>query len=249
MTAARDVQRRIEALYGDVDLGADAGVVHVVSVSEHAGELAVIRIGPRAPGSPTDRFVLQLARARADAIVVTGKILRAEPGLRYDLPPDLLAWRRDRARRVQRPDLLVLTRGHDLDVAHPALHGWARPIAFTTEDAAPRLAQSMRAVGCADPSLRAAVAWALAAGARTVSVEAGPSSSAPLYEAPVRVDELMLSEFLGALPPEVRGGALIRRDDLEAKLRLIAAPRTIEEGSGVWRFSRWTREQRIDTRA
>jgi riboflavin biosynthesis pyrimidine reductase len=242
-----DVQQRIAELYGDVDLARCTGVVHVVAVWEGDDEaLRVIRIGPSAPKSPTDAFVLQLARARADAIVTTGKILRAEPALHYALPPDLLAWRREHMRLEQRPDLIVLTRGHDLDLAHPALHGWAQPIVFTTEAAADRLdsAQQVRAVGHVDLSLRTAIDWAVAQGARVVCIEAGPSSAATLYDSRVAVDELMLSEFLGELALQARGGVLMHRDQLEAKLRLTTRPRDVQEESGPWRFSRWTRDPR-----
>jgi riboflavin biosynthesis pyrimidine reductase len=239
------VQQRIADLYGDVDLARESGVVHVVSVCDRGdGMLTVIRIGPCAPKSATDTFVLNLARARADAIIVTGKILRAEPALRYDLPADLLQWRRDHAGLVQRPDLIVLTRGHDLQPTHPALHGWARPIVFTTEDAA-RRSTMVDVVGHSNPSIRSAIAWARDNGARVVSIEAGPSTTRTLYEPPIAVDELMLSEFLGEIPDEARGGVLLRRDALETKLRAVAPPREVQEGSGPWRFGRWTRDRRM----
>jgi riboflavin biosynthesis pyrimidine reductase len=199
----------------------------------------VIEIGPESPQSDTDFFALSLARARADAILVTGKILRAEPQLRCILPDDLGRWRGVRPP----PDLVVLTRGRDLDPSHPALSGaWARPVIFTTEESAAALAASnLVVVGHPDPSARAAVDWAVSEGARVVSIEAGPSAAASLYDARPLVDEVLLSEFRGDLPDELRGGSPFTRETLEAHFRPDRAPHTVEEPSGPWRFTRWTR--------
>ena len=235
MTAAEE---RIAQLYGDVDLTAATGVVHVVSVVGE-DEPRVIKIGPGAPKSATDFFALNLARARADAILVTGKILRAEPQLRYELPAELARWRGDR----EAPELIVLTSGRGLDPKHPALSGaWARPVIFTREDAAPALSETnLVVVGHPDPSPRAAIDWALSEGAAVVSVEAGPSAAASLYERRPLVDEVLLSEFRGAVTDDQLGGSPFSREQLQTHFRPDRPPHTIDEPSGPWQFTRWTR--------
>ena len=52
------------------------------------GEMVVLEINQSTPRSAHDRFALDLARARADVIVTTGAILRAEPRLAYELASD-----------------------------------------------------------------------------------------------------------------------------------------------------------------
>ena len=232
------VEERIAQLYGDVDLAAATGVVHVVSVVGE-DEPRVIKIGPDAPKSATDFFALNLARARADAILVTGKILRAEPELRYAIPDDLRRWRGDR----EAPDLIVLTSGRGLDPGHPALSGdWARPVIFTSEEAAPALSGSnLVVVAHPDPSPRAAIDWAVSDGARVVSVEAGPSAAASLYERRPLVDEVLLSEFGGEIADAQLGGSPFARETLETHFRPDRPPHAVDEPSGPWQFTRWTR--------
>ena len=97
MPEAFDVPARLEALWGTRTLPVDAGVLHVVATWFDGESHRVIRITPRSPKSETDFFVLNLARARADAIITTGRILRDEPELEYALPSawagSLIAWR------------------------------------------------------------------------------------------------------------------------------------------------------------
>ena len=78
-----EVDRRVAALYGEVDWRGARGVLQVAAVADRAW--VAIAIGPAAPSSATDRFVLGFARARSDAIVTTGAILRAEPDLVHEL--------------------------------------------------------------------------------------------------------------------------------------------------------------------
>lgn len=239
------VDAHIARMYGPVDLRAATGLVHVAAVAGPRWE--VIRIGPDSPASLHDRFALELCRARADAIVVTGKILRDEPDLRYDLAlgldtlsTGLHAWRRERMGKVEPPTLLVLTSGRGLDPGHPALSAdsWARPLVFTSRDAElPPLTIECARVEA--PSLAAAVAFLRDRGAKTVALEAGPGTTAPSYrgEHPV-IDELLLSRYGGDLdgvpvtdaftPPKPDG--FLRRSHLQ-----------VDEPSGPWSFSRWVR--------
>lgn len=210
--------KRIRALYGD-DLLSSAGALHVTSVwSGAGGRLFTLRIGPACPRSATDSFVLELTRARADAIVTTGQILRDEPGLRTELEdPELVAWRRERLGKSEAPLTVVLSRRTDLE--HPLL---AAP------DAVVRHA-----------GLRETLAWLREErGATTVAIEAGPSTTRALYDEPLAVDELLLSIcHLPALPAGVQGGELGDLAHLTSRFPR-RSERTREEESGAWSFLR-----------
>jgi hypothetical protein len=248
---AADVTGAARALYG-ADLRGVSGVLHVTAVAREGDDLRVIRVGPHAPKSATDFFALNLARARVEGIVVSGSVLRAEPGLRYDLSGPaagaLAAWREGVAGLAEPPWLLVLTRGGDVGalVDHPAWRSWARPVVLTGEDAAPRLRDALpprvEVVGHPAPSPRAAIAHLRDdRGCRGVSIEAGPRVSVPLYDTPSAIDELALSVFEGALAPEARGGPFLSEASLARRLRRTGGPTAVEEPSGRWTFSRWTR--------
>ena len=250
--SANHVDTRIVALFGASDLARFEGVSHVTAVWEppSRGALVTLKIGEHTPKSDHDFFVLNLARARADAIVTTGKMLRDEPSTRYDLqgpgtlPESLAEWRRERAGRADPPWLLVLTSGRDLPLEHPALHGAPRPIVYTTREAARDLAPRLRGsrielVGVDDPSARSAIAHLRdGRGARLVSIEAGPSTSRPLYGDPCAIDELLLSVYAElALDPRVHGKPLLSLAELTAKLPHATTPVEVREPSGRWRFS------------
>ena len=213
--------QRIREIYGD-DLLEPAGVVHVTSAwSDPDGRLFALRIGPDTPRSATDFFALEVARARADAIVTTGQILRDEPGLTNALrDPELVAWRRERLGKPGPPLTLVLSRGADLDRSHPL---------FATSEVSVRNA-----------SLRDSLGWLRdERGITSVAIESGPSTIRALYEQPLGVDELMLSICRRpVLPERVRGGELF---DLSALDRLFdqRSECTREEESGAWSFLRF----------
>lgn len=231
------VPARMRALYGE-ELGAMRGVLHVVAVHEGGGGRRVIRIGEHAPKSDADFFALELSRARVDAILVTGAILRAEPELRVELSGELARWREDALGLREPPWLVILTRG-DIPLAHPALSGGARPIVFTGERAARELRarSGVETVGVPAPSARAALSYLLGERrCRSVSVEAGPTAAVPLYADPSAIDELALSVFTGPLDPRARGGAFLDEPDLERGY----ARRSVHR-DGPWRFERWTR--------
>ena len=229
-------------------------MLHVAAVWRPPGgeRNVVLRICDRTPKSEVDFLLLNLARARSDAIVTTGRILREEPGVTHDLqgPPGvraaLHAWRRQELALSQPPWLLVLTSGRDLDPAHPAFHASARPIVFCPESNAAEVARrvedaSIEVVGHPAPDLRAAVTYLrFRRGARRIAIEAGPSTAIAAYRDPPLVDELLLSVFLGAsIPESVAGGELPPPAEIERLLGPVRAAFTVEEASGRWRFEHY----------
>lgn len=240
------VARRIQELWGD-DFAGPSGVVHVAAVGrDAAGGPHVMRIGPTAPSSATDGFALAVARARADAILTTGSILRAEPQVSHALDPDLLAWRREVRGKVQSPTIVVLTRGRDVPYDHPVLRG-PRVLIATSCDAAKAVERAVegrpvQVMRLADPSPRSVVEALVRRGCHDVCIEAGPSTASALYEEPPLVDELLLSIFEAEpLEEPLSAGAFLE----ESRLRgVFGAPTTDvsrDEASGRWRFCRYVR--------
>lgn len=258
LVSADDVATLAAALFGDDPRGAapaghqDVGrVLHVTALYQPPhGDARTLRIGPDSPKSAHDYFALQLARARADAIVVTGKVLRDEPTLGYALTGParagdaLRAFRRERAGRQEHPWLCVLTSGDGFDDDHPALHSDVRPLILTTDAGRARLAHSRHEVVALPAlSVRTAVAWLRdTRRARCVSIEAGPSTSRALYDEPSLVDELLLSLYLGeAPPPHVIGEPLLPIARVRTLLPRSSAGSDVQEPSGPWRFQRFWR--------
>ncbi|MEM9455427.1 MAG: dihydrofolate reductase family protein [Myxococcota bacterium] len=248
------VAERIGRLYGHDELSDPAGVVHVAAVGrEPDGGLVVLKINQSTPRSHHDRFALDLARARADVIVTTGAILREEPGLRYELASDradaLYTWRMDQLGRPRPPLVVVLTGREDIDLDHPCLHGWAQPWIFTNVDAARslhgRLPRHVGLAGVPSPDLATLIDWARRRfDARSITIEAGPSTTRPLYEEGSQanlVDELMLSVFEGKIPSAARGGPFASDADLTRNFAQRHEGEPIEEDSGPWRFVRLLR--------
>ena len=236
------------------------GLLQTVAVyRSKPGAFRVLRITPETPRSAFDQFSLMVARARADAILTTGKNLRLEPQGRHllegpgGLPAALAAWRREVLGKKEPPHLLVLTRGQDIDLDHPALHIPARILILTGEDAAFSLEsravdRGIELVGVDDPSPAAAVEFLRRElGAATISVEAGPSVARQLYD-PVIVDEVQLSILdlpdPAALPAALRGPFYLPESELEA---LFQSSKTFQRqtADGVWSFQRL--ERRTDS--
>jgi hypothetical protein len=183
------------------------GVSHVAASVLREGGYEIFRVDhPRAPRSRWDRLVLDLSRLRADAIVITGAILREEPRLRYAFDPDwaeaFAALRRALGLR-ERPLLVVLTRA-GVDRHHPAFGSNVEGLVL--EDA---------------PSLAHAIEGARGRGARAISVEAGPSVASELYrEPPSPLDELLVHRFEDDLPDD----ALVGSFATEAEVRALLGP-------------------------
>ena len=230
----------------------ERGLIHVSAVwrATDRGRV-VMRIGPETPRSAADSFLLNLTRAMAGGIVVTGKLLRDEPTLHYALqgpghvPEGLLAWRREVAGLRKPPHLVVLTSGRGLDPTHPAWRGWARPVVFTDAEGHARLeGLEVPVVAHPEPSARAAIDYLRTTlGVGTVTVEAGPTAAQTLYEPPAVVDHILLSTFEGpAIPDAVKGGRLFEGDVLETGFECATVKRW-EEPSGPWSFAHYVRRQ------
>jgi riboflavin biosynthesis pyrimidine reductase len=226
-------------------------VLHVASVWRDASGVArVLRIGPATPRSRHDVFLLSLARARAEAIVSTGRILSEEPALTHGLrgPPELraalAAWRRERLVLAHDPWLLVLSSGRSLDPLHPAFHARLRPLLFVPSAAAAGLRErfadtDVRVVSVPRPSARLALDHLRRLGARRITIEAGPSTARALYDDPARIDELWLATYAGpAPPPELVGEPFAEEARLRAVLPEASEPVVRDEASGPWRFER-----------
>lgn len=269
-TPAALVAERVRRLYGSGGGGSGgheggeelltdpAGVIHVAAVGrEPDGELVVLKINQATPRSAHDRFALDLARARADVIVTTGAILRSEPSLRYELASDradaLHTWRMDQLGRPTPPLVVVLTGREDIDLDHPTLHGWAQPWIFTNVDCARalhgRLPRHVGLAGVPSPDLQTLVDWARRRfDARTITIEAGPTTTRPLYqlpregEGPGLVDELMLSVFEGTIPSAARGQPFVSEHTLERYFDRRHEGEVVQEESGPWRFIRLLRD-------
>ncbi len=235
---------RATELYGE-PLGPMRGVLHVVAVAREEDGLRVMWIGEHSPKSDTDFFALQLARARVDAILVSGSVLRAEPGLRYDLVGG--GWDAYRGGRPP-PLLCVLTRRGGLPASHPVWGSWARPFVFTGDDAPLELPAHVPVVRVREPTPRGAIHHLVRErGCASVSIEAGPRVALPLYDAPSVVDELMLSTFEGELDPRARGAAFLEEAELATELERVAPPFAVEEPSGPWTFRRFLSRARRGT--
>lgn len=239
-------EQRIEDVFAD-PLRSPAGVLHVASATESVGgELALLRIGPGTPTCATDGFVLELARARADAIVTTGQILRDEPTLRTQIGVDAASWRRERLCKPDPPLLLVLSSGRALPSRHPVFACGAGVVVYTNSEGAAELsrvgfANPPEIVWEREPSLRAAVAFLRRRGARSISIEAGASAVADLYTEPLGVDELLLSIFEGELPQARLAGSLPSLAQLRRCLPIEERAYEVREAEGLWRFARLRR--------
>ena len=205
-------RRRIRGLYG-AELTAPAGVLHVAAVwRARQGRWPTLKITPQTPLSDTDRFVLGLARARADAILTTGKILREEPTLQHSYHDDpqldraLAAWRADFLGRPSRPVSVVLTARGDIDPDHPLFRGPHSVYVLTGPAAARRLNRRPldprhRVMERSELNPISALDYLRGeAGFATVSIEAGASTSGALYRPTLRIDELLLSVVRGRFP-------------------------------------------------
>lgn len=233
-----DLRDLVRELYGvePADLAQATGVVHVTAVwGDPSGGHTVLRINEDTPKSETDYFVLRLVRARADAIVATGRILRDEPDVLFDLAgkhgDELAAWRRDELGKTDRPTVAILTSGRHVDFTHPAFAACSMLLYSASPIDAP---EGVEVVHDPEASVERLVAHLRERGAQTISIEAGPSTARSLYEGPV-IDELLLSVLdAPSIPDSVVGGSFFDDKTLSADLE-----RRHEASVDGWRFSRW----------
>lgn len=252
-TDGHDIDARARALYGRVDWRGACGLLHVAAI--HGPSHRVLAIGPAAPKSETDRFALGLARARADVLVTTGSILRAEPELVHCYAEAasqdrvFARWRATTLSREASPRLLVLSASGQLPRDHPALRdtrGWI----WTTQRGASQIGRPPSGF---EPIVRsqaeASIAHALEflfrqalaeTATPTVLLEAGPTTTAPLYAPDARppIDELLLSRFEGPIAIAARGPAFPEARRVERRLGPAASRVGIEEPSGRWTIER-----------
>lgn len=242
-----EVIAQLRALYGGEAL-CTRGIVHVVYVARAAdGLLHPLRIGEGAPHSPTDFFVLNLCRARADAILTSGENLRCEAGLSMALQgpwaPALSAYRREVLGKPDLPVCALLTRSGELPLEHPLWRDGTRKLVLTVPERASSLQRELgtRAEVLGVDDLDAAKACTLlqSGGAQLVSIEAGPTLARALYEPTARVDELLLTEWLGYDASAAVATAL-PADALLFAHRTCRGESTRSEHGHTFRFSRWT---------
>ena len=253
ISTALDVARHVQEIYGD-DL-TSTGVLHVTAVwNGGRGAYVTLDITPDTPKSQHDLFALGLARARADAIVTTGRILRREPDLSHRLPGSstfsraLAEWRQGVLGKTTPPITLILTSGRDLDFEHPIFRGPTRPVIFTHPEGHWQLESraadhGVEVVGVPSPSIQGAVEFLRREfGAATLSIEAGPSTSRQLYEPDLLVDELLLSVFEAPrIPGSVEGGFFLPRPDLFRLFSHVSDPFGVVTADGSWNLQRFLR--------
>ncbi len=252
LDSAAAVAAKAEEIYGAPLTS--TGVVHVTSVWRRRTAYLTLAIGPRTPRSAHDALVLNLTRARADAILTSGRILRREPRLEHRLggpgrvPEALAAWRREHLGKDSPPVTLVLTSGRRLDFDHPIFSAGTRAVVYTSRAGQWRLEsraadRGVEVVGVDEPSVGGAIdLLRYQFGAATISVEAGPSVSRQLYEPPVTVDELLLSVYdAPQIPAGVRGDPFLDAGELVHVFSRASLPYRVATADGEWSFQRFLR--------
>jgi riboflavin biosynthesis pyrimidine reductase len=237
-------------LYGDARPAVD-GVMHVVSAIRpraDSPQLHVIQINGHAPKSSSDFFVLNFWRAHCDAILTTAQVVRAEPQLRHALQgphaEGLAQYRRDVLGKSRPPLCAVLTKSGLLPIDHGMFADPLPYLVIAPGERAPELAARLGAkaevMAERDSGIRSALALLRERGARTILIEAGPSTVGALYDEPSLVDHLMLSICTAPLPAAAVGGALPPAERLFAHLARCSDVARSEE-SGLWHFQRFAR--------
>jgi len=251
LTDAASVDRAAQALFGSsLDTRPAVSQSFAAWRAAEGEPLTSMLISERSPKSDLDFLAQHIARARADAIVITGKILRDEPQLTFDLHADprwgdaLVNWRERRWALFEPPWLLILTNRGELDFDHPVFHGWARPVIFTNDQAAARklAAAPCPVVADAAPDIRRAIRHLqVSRGCECVSIEAGPSTARELYERPIAIKELLLSVYLEpSLDERAQGAPLISLSEVRALFRSETCTVHREQGRH-WSFHRLRR--------
>ncbi|MFK7894383.1 MAG: hypothetical protein AB8G23_01030 [Myxococcota bacterium] len=242
-----------EGCDGRVDWKGADGILQVTAIA--ASDRATIALGPAAPLSPMDRFLLGFARARVEALVTTGAILRAEPELRHDYAEEpgqdaaWAAWRSKTLGLEAPPALILLSRSGNFPERHPAIEAASAGLLWTSRETRARLGPKLGALDVVvaeefGAGVAAAIGYAQERlGLRRISVEAGPSASKSLYEetAGAKLSEVLLSLFSGELADEARAATF----PAEARLSSLGLRKMsrvdVEQPSGLWTFERYRR--------
>lgn len=251
LTDPASVDRAARALFGSrIDTRPAVSHSFAAWKAEPDSPLTTIKINEHGPKSDLDFLALHIARARADAIIITGKILRDEPTLSFDLQADprwgdaLVQWRKRRWGLLDPPWLLILSGSGDIDFEHPVFRSEVRPLIFTSDRTASRkLADSpCPVVADAAPDIRRAIEHLqLTRECECVSIEAGPSTARALYERPMAVKELLLSVYLDPeLDERARGAPLVKLSEVRRWFRSETSVTHRERGQH-WTFYRLRR--------
>jgi len=249
-------EQQIRELYGETfaaEVAGRTGVLHVAAVWRRPdGVLMNLAINDAMPRSRSDKFVLALAEARADAIVTSGRNLRHEPHLVHAIDGphagDLAAWRQHVLGRVEPPWTVVLTRRGEVDLAHPIFHSGSRPMVFCTGTGATRDDAGGRGVEWVPRpggDLRSLIDYLrMERGCQRVLLEVGPSTAAEAYDEPNIVDELLLSICVAdRIDKGAEGDPFLSLGRVaEAGLELVSEVERQEE-SGPWLFRRYGRRR------
>lgn len=253
LRSADDVDHHARRIFGRVPTA--TGLIHTTSAwRKDPSTFLTLRIGPDTPRSSHDAFLLGLARARADAIVTTGRILRQEPGMTHaiggpaSMADALRAWRWERLAKGRPPISLVLSRSGDIDLKHPFFRGPGRQMIYTGPKGAWKL-DSLAAdagvdlVTVPEPTPRGAVELLRGElGAATISMEAGPTVARTYYDPPLAVDELMLAVFAGeSVPTSARGLRQVPPSRLDALFPHRGETIEVRSEDGPWEITRWWR--------
>jgi len=252
----RDLEDQIRSLYGDVAWTRARGILHVMAIVDR--EDALIAIGPAAPHSEIDRFVLGLASARSELILTTGAILRSEPVLEHRYAEDaetngsFVGWRRKALGLEGAPALCVVSRSGKIPENHPALRFARAGMVWTSKAGRERLGPSLGRlsveVGISGGGVAASLGALLRRArsrfrAQTILLEAGPTISAEFYRRPQtgcpRIDELLLSRFEGAARREAIGPSFESRAAIRELFPDPPTSRRIDAPSGAWNFDRY----------
>ncbi|MGP3970051.1 dihydrofolate reductase family protein [Streptomyces sp. 6N223] len=219
--------------------GSDLGFAEPVIYSNFVASLdGVVALGPEHPSSgsaisgneATDRFVMGLLRACADAVVIGAGTLRASPHHLwtpqhvYPAATADFAELRHRRRRAPDPELVVVTASGDLPTEHPALH--ADAVILTTAENARNLHARLPAtctVLAAGRGPRLPISNVIdavrARGHGVVLTEGGPHLIGQL------IRERLLDELFLTTAPVLAGRANTIRPGLIAGLELLPAHR------------------------
>jgi riboflavin biosynthesis pyrimidine reductase len=120
-------------------------------------------------------------------------------------------------------------------------------VILTTPAGAERLRPAARdadveIVSAGGPSARLAIEYLRREwNARTISVEAGPTTSRSLYDRPVSVDELLLTTYEGPLPDAAVGPSFLDTGRIASLFPQAGPSVAVDEPSGRWRFQRYLR--------
>ena len=253
LESAADVAAAVRRIYGSP---LDArGLIHSASVWQgDRGRYVAFTTGRGPSPSQHGEFAAHLARARADAILTSGRALRRQPELDHRLQGPgaagdaLAAWRRDHLLKSEPPVTLVVTANADLDLDHPVFRHWTRPVVLTTGQSQWQLEsravdQGIEVVGSDTPSVRTAVEFLRRAfGAATIALEVESDALRELSEPPIAVDEVLLTiDQAPRIPAPALGAPFLTAEQLVRRFAERSTPYRVASESGQWCLQRFRR--------